>query len=135
MKSVLRNSLLISCIYCLLGIAWVLFSDTVLLNYTENISNPETVELWAGILFVICSAIAIFLLSYFLYKKYTLSLKTYFKLQQKTIEKREKRFRAIIEETNDMVLLADKNGYITYISPAFERITGFGIYEVFGKHG
>ncbi len=135
MKSVLRNSLLISCVYCFFGIAWVLFSDTLLLNYTEEISNSETVELLAGVLFVICSAITIFLLSYFFNKKYTQRLKNHFKTQQEILNKHEKRFRTIIEKTDDIVSLVDKNGYITYISPAFERVTGFGVDEIIGKHG
>ncbi|HXD92620.1 MAG TPA: PAS domain S-box protein [Bacteroidia bacterium] len=134
MKSVLRNSLLISCVYCFLGIAWVLFSDTLLLNYTEQISNSETVELLAGVLFVICSAVTIFLLSYFLNKKYTQRLKNHLKNQQEILNKYEKRFRIIIEKTDDIVSLVDKNGYITYISPAFERVTGFSVDEITGKH-
>src|SRR6185312_3801260 len=134
MKSVLRNSLLISSIYCLFGVAWVFFSNTILLNYTESISNSENIEIATGILFVAISATAIFILSYFLYKKYTRSLRTYFKIQQELLEKNGKRFRTILEKTDDIISLVDKNGNVMYVSPAFERITGLKGNEIIGKH-
>src|ERR1700739_1101222 len=135
MKSVFRNSLLIALLYGFLGIAWILFSNTALLNYTENISNGETIELFAGLLFVICSAITIFFLTHFLCKKYTISLNNSFKAQQELLDKNERRFRTIIEKTEDVIFLIDKNGHIIYASPAFERITGFSLDEIKGKPG
>jgi len=111
----------------------MLFSDTLLLKYTEGISNPENVEIAAGILFVICSALVLFLLSYFLYKKYTISLKHHFKTRQELQLKSEKRFRAIIEKTEDIIALTAKNGNVMYVSPAFERVTGLKSEDVIGK--
>lgn len=134
MKSVLRNSLLISSIYCLFGIMWILFSDALLLNFTNSIDSYRNIQSIKGVLFVITSSVVIFLLVYFLSKKHTLSLKEHFKNRQELIEKREKRFRAIIEKTEEIITMTDKNGYVMYISPAFEKVTGFTSNEIIGKH-
>lgn len=46
-----------------------------------------------------------------------------------TIEKSEKRFRAIIENNFDAILVWNKEGRITYQSPAVERMTGYTLDE------
>jgi PAS domain S-box-containing protein len=40
---------------------------------------------------------------------------------------------AVIEQAHDGVLIADKDGIIQYVNPAFERISGYPFKEVVGK--
>lgn len=42
----------------------------------------------------------------------------------------EKRFRALIENATDIILLTDEKGIVKYTSPAFGRITGFSFDEL-----
>ncbi len=45
---------------------------------------------------------------------------------------REKRFRVLIEESSDVVCLVDKDGNISYISPAITKILGYQPEELIG---
>jgi diguanylate cyclase (GGDEF)-like protein/PAS domain S-box-containing protein len=44
----------------------------------------------------------------------------------------EERFRALVQDSHDVVAVADRDGRITYISPVVERITGFRAEEFIG---
>jgi PAS domain S-box-containing protein len=46
------------------------------------------------------------------------------KKAQKQLEKSEKRFRALIENASDIIILGNEQGVVEYVSPAFEKITG-----------
>ncbi len=43
-------------------------------------------------------------------------------------------FRNIIEQVADHVMVTDKNGFIEYVNPAFEKTTGYFKEEVLGKN-
>lgn len=45
----------------------------------------------------------------------------------------ERKFRALIENAADIISLIDANGIVTYVSPAFEKVTGFYFEEIVGK--
>ncbi|RFS17706.1 PAS domain S-box protein [Emticicia sp. C21] len=49
---------------------------------------------------------------------------------EKKVELNERRFRALVENATDIIILSDIEGIIQYVSPAFERITGFSLDEV-----
>lgn len=57
------------------------------------------------------------------------------KKSQLLVAGNEKRFKALIENIGDMISLTDVEGKITYVSPAFEKITGFSLEELKGKKG
>jgi PAS domain S-box-containing protein len=44
-----------------------------------------------------------------------------------------RRLETAIEQAADAIVLTDKHGTITYVNPAFERITGFGRNEAIGR--
>ena len=53
--------------------------------------------------------------------------------RERAMERSEKRFRAMIEHSADaMILTRPKGGGILYVSPTFERLTGFRLDEVRG---
>jgi PAS domain S-box-containing protein len=45
----------------------------------------------------------------------------------------EKRFRSLIDNTTDIIALTDQTGKIQYISPSFEKVTGYTVNERMGK--
>ncbi|NOT76059.1 MAG: PAS domain S-box protein [Cyclobacteriaceae bacterium] len=51
------------------------------------------------------------------------------KVQQKLIAS-EKRFRALVENAHDIILLNNKEGRVIYASPALEKLTGFSLEEM-----
>ncbi len=53
------------------------------------------------------------------------------KVQQRTEEavQQEKKFHAVVENSFDIITMYDKNFEIIYLSPSFERITGFSAKE------
>jgi PAS domain S-box-containing protein len=50
-------------------------------------------------------------------------------------QRRETRFRALIERGNDVVQLSGPDGTVYYMSPAVERLTGFRPDEIVGQPG
>lgn len=49
-------------------------------------------------------------------------------------EKIKRHFRALVENTGDIIVLIDKEGTIMYVSPAFEKNTNFSSAEVINKN-
>ncbi|HEY1053495.1 MAG TPA: PAS domain S-box protein, partial [Emticicia sp.] len=55
------------------------------------------------------------------------------KKAERRVELNEKRFRSLVENSTDMLILSDKDDVIEYVSPAFEKLTGYEPSEVIGK--
>jgi PAS domain S-box-containing protein len=55
------------------------------------------------------------------------------KRAEEALERREKRFRALLEHGSDVVLLLDGEGTITYASPSIERVLGYRAEELVGR--
>jgi PAS domain S-box-containing protein len=66
-------------------------------------------------------------------KKYTEHLESEVSERTKQLFKNEKLFRALIENGTDVKALNDADGKIIYLSPSFEKTTGFSIAETLGK--
>lgn len=43
------------------------------------------------------------------------------------------RFQQVIDSAFDVIVVTDADGYITYVNPAFETITGYSVQEAIGK--
>ena len=48
---------------------------------------------------------------------------------------KERRFRALIEHSSDIIVILNLKGTITYINPAVERVLGFKAEERIGASG
>ena len=55
------------------------------------------------------------------------------KRTQHLLNANENRFRALVEHSGDMISLTDGEGKILYLSPSFEKITGFSLERMKGK--
>ncbi|MBV8032509.1 MAG: PAS domain S-box protein, partial [Betaproteobacteria bacterium] len=53
---------------------------------------------------------------------------------QEALERRERWFRTLIEKGSDLILVADGNGRIQYVSPSAETLSGYRPEEVIGRH-
>ncbi len=56
------------------------------------------------------------------------------KRTQEALSASDKRFRALIENSTDMVTLLDEKGFILYDSPSIKRILGYSLEEKIGKN-
>ncbi|MDD1750347.1 MAG: PAS domain S-box protein [Methanothrix sp.] len=46
----------------------------------------------------------------------------------------EEKYRHLVENLNDVIYTMDSQGYITYISPIIEKLSGYSANEVIGQH-
>ncbi len=46
----------------------------------------------------------------------------------------EEKYRTLVEEINDIIYSTDNTGVVTYISPAVEKLMGYGISEIVGRN-
>jgi PAS domain S-box-containing protein/putative nucleotidyltransferase with HDIG domain len=56
------------------------------------------------------------------------------KSAQAALEERERRFRSMIENASDLIVMIDAAGLITYTSPSLERLGGYTAGEVLGRN-
>ncbi|MHA1491800.1 MAG: sensor histidine kinase [Promethearchaeota archaeon] len=58
------------------------------------------------------------------------------KVEERTVELKnsEKKYRSIVENTNDVIMVTRPNGLISYLSPACINVLGYEPNELVGKH-
>jgi PAS domain S-box-containing protein len=76
---------------------------------------------------MIYSSVFIFFIIRFVHNNYT--------IKKRQVEESEQRFRSIIENSFDAIILLDKNGTILYESPSIVRINGYTVEERIGTNG
>ena len=54
------------------------------------------------------------------------------KSADETIRANEERFRALVQNSSDVVLILDEEANVSYASPSLERVFGFTPEEVLG---
>jgi len=55
------------------------------------------------------------------------------KRAEDTLRESEAKYRDLVENISDVIYSIDKNGVMTYISPAIESIVGYSPSEIIGK--
>ncbi|MFA5065036.1 MAG: histidine kinase N-terminal 7TM domain-containing protein [Dehalococcoidia bacterium] len=58
---------------------------------------------------------------------------TYKKRSEEALKQSEEKYRTLVENINDVIYTLDKEGNITYISPAVERLSKYKVNELLGK--
>ncbi|UCE72937.1 MAG: PAS domain S-box protein, partial [Methanomassiliicoccales archaeon] len=52
---------------------------------------------------------------------------------QLILQESEEKYRSLVEEINEVIFSVDKDGMITYISPAVESLSGYSVADIVGK--
>lgn len=55
------------------------------------------------------------------------------KLAEEALRESEKKYRDLVENINDIIFVADRNGKITYVSPVIKSLYGYDPSEVIGR--
>ncbi len=110
-------ALRITLIYAILSALWILLTDRAVALLVRDVNQAQTWEIWKG--WVYTGVIAIIL--YALLRREAL---WHVRAEQALLES-EKRFRALIENSSDVINLLSADGQIVYTSPALERVLGY----------
>jgi diguanylate cyclase (GGDEF)-like protein/PAS domain S-box-containing protein len=102
--------------YIIISSLWVLFTDYILIYNVEHLAD------WIGIakgwLFIILSGLLFYKL---------------FQIEIKAIINAENKYRLIVENVFDLILVTDKYGNIEYGSPSLQTISGYKPEDCQGK--
>jgi two-component system, cell cycle sensor histidine kinase and response regulator CckA len=53
---------------------------------------------------------------------------------ERALRESEEKYRALVEDVLEIIFGVDDSGVLTFVSPAIERVTGFAVAEVQGRH-
>ncbi len=93
-------------------------------NFIEEILSPDIHEISVRTGFLAVIAIFGFLAQALVVKR---------REAEKSLEESERKYRLIFETLTDVVFSLDAQGRITYLSPQFEKITGYRIEDLCGR--
>ena len=120
------GALRIAALYVVVSAAWILLSDRLLGVLAPDPGTRIWLQSLKGTLFVVASGILI----YYMVRR---ALEAVARVEG-VHQQREQWFQALIENISDAVTVLDRDGRVVYVSPAFERITGFALDERLGSN-
>ena len=100
----MRVDLRIALLYGLFGGLWILFSDRFLFDHITDTSTLTTVQTYKGWLFVVCSA----LLIYMLLRRHLILER----VAERSLHESEERYRSLLQNSLDAILLTAPEGSI-----------------------
>lgn len=144
----LRTALIIACVYTVLGICWIIFSDRLLALWANDKELYVFLSSIKGVIYVLASALLIFVMV-FLALRVISEASNKLKKSFDELERTNKRLaesenfnKAIIDKMLDAYalhrIILDENGKpcdyeFVDVNPAFEKFTGIPREEIIGK--
>jgi PAS domain S-box-containing protein len=56
------------------------------------------------------------------------------KIAKKELEESEKKYRTLVEDIYEVIFSLDTYGFISYVSPSIQKLIGFSVEDIIGKH-
>lgn len=119
----------IALIYLTISLAWIAFSDRMLIIY-QHLLSPH----WFDVLSNSRRFVFIIVTSYLIYRLVKAHEKKFIEkeLQARRIDNEVKRLGGIITKVNNIIIITNQNNFITWVNKAFEDFTGYKLEEVAG---
>lgn len=121
----ISSALLITLVYMVFGISWILLSGAVLELLSSGISDVQKWETYKGILFIVATSLLIFVMINRREKQRE-------KLETHLINS-EKKYRTIVEASHELIWSTDRNNIITFVNNAAVNIYGVKPEEMIGR--
>ncbi|MCG8619617.1 MAG: PAS domain S-box protein [Desulfobacterales bacterium] len=119
-----KTALKIAVIYLVFSVAWILFSDRILVLLVSDplwINRLQTLKGWA---FVVATSVLIYLL---LQREFRLLMGVRQQLKQS-----EAKYRMVVESSPDLLYRTDLQGRIIFVSPSVMALSGYTEAEAVG---
>ncbi|HVW14983.1 MAG TPA: PAS domain S-box protein [Mucilaginibacter sp.] len=123
------GALRIALIYLLVSLAWIVFSDHMLSVYQHLLSG------WAFNIFSNSRRfVFVIVTSFLIYRLVVIDEKKLFKSEREARRRDNevKRLGRIITKVNNIIIITDKNNFVTWVNQAFVDFTGYKLDEVAG---
>ncbi len=123
------GALRIALIYLAIALAWIAISDRMLTVYHELLSPSLFILLNNGRRFVF-----VLVTGFLIYRLILANEKKMFESERQARRKDEevKRLGKIITKVNNIIIITDQDGFISWVNNAFEDFTGYAFNEVAG---
>ncbi len=128
----LKKSGKIAVLFLVLGIAWILISDTVSARLFSNVQDIIQFAIAKGLIYVLLSTLLIFFLSYSNIKQIIRQSMTELRDKQ-SIEEQRYLLKALTDATSDLVFYKDAEYRYMGCNKAFEEFIGLPEADVIGK--
>lgn len=120
-----RDVFKIVIIYALFGSIWIYCSDTVLNWLVRDKDIITLLSIFKGLLFIVSTSV----LLYFLIARFSAKINK----SAMALHESEERFRYLVKNSSDSLVIINADGSQKYVSPGAERMTGYPIPELEGK--
>src|SRR5690606_641378 len=114
--------------YAALSLLWVLLSEPLLRWLLENQRDAMHWEIAKGSLFILLTSVLIYKFGQHYQNRLTTQ-----QLARRADESSLRQAAAVLDSTQEGVLVTDAQQHIVHVNPAFSRITGYAADEVLGK--
>lgn len=127
-----NKALLVALIYLLIGVLWILGSDSLLNAMVGDPARIAELQTWKGWFFVIATAVLLYLTLYRLFRSEAAQLLRQFR-QQEELDLLNQFRASIIDDANVWINVLDAQARVTVWNKAAERISGYRREDVVGS--
>lgn len=111
--------------YALFGSLWIIFSDTLLYRYFPAIEDIQLFSIIKGLFFISITSLLLYAL--------VARQKTKINTSVKALRGSERRFKFLVENSSDCLVIIDSDGHQKYVSHGAEFLFGYSKEELTGK--
>ena len=112
-------------LYAVMSLIWILFSDNLLLLFSQDPETLTQIQMLKGVVFIVLTTLILYLVLRNIFNRFITS--------QQHLKQSNDRYLSLVESTSDWIWEVDKNCVYTYVSPKIKDLLGYEAKEVLGK--